>query len=120
MNAKDFSDGLVEVLEAASPSVVRVDARRRYPLSGTVWGEGLIITTSRAVERDEVLVTVQGGETHPASLVGRDPSTDLALLRLTPESGDAALAAPTWVGGEGLRLGQLVLMVGRPQSLRKF
>lgn len=114
MNTKDFSDGLVEVLEAAGPGVVRVDARRRYPLSGTVWGEGLIVTTSRAVERDEVLVTVQGGETHPASLVGRDPSTDLALLRLTPESGDAALAAPTWVGGEGLRLGQLALMVGRP------
>lgn len=113
MNAQAFSDSLVEVLEAASPGVVRVDGRRRYALSGTRWEGGLVVTTSRAVEEGEDLqVTLHGGETHPATLVGRDPGTDLAVLRLDGEG----VSAPTWVAGDGLRVGQLALMVGRPEG----
>jgi len=114
MNAHELSDGLVEVLEGASPGVVRVDARRRYALSGTVWSEDTVVTTSRAVEEGEdVRVTLADGETHTATLVGRDPATDLAVLRV-----DAALVAPTWIDGDGLKVGQLVLMVGRPRELQ--
>jgi S1-C subfamily serine protease len=72
----------------------------------------LIVTTSRAVERDDdIQVTLSGGETHQATLLGHDPSTDLALLQL-----DATLATPTWVGEEGLEVGQLALMAGRPDK----
>lgn len=110
MTAQEMSDVLVEGLKAARVGVVRVDGRRRYALSGTVWAEGLVVTTNRAVERDEdIQVTVEGGDTHPATLVGRDPSTDLAVLRV-----DAALGVPTWLAGEGLEVGQLVLLAGRP------
>lgn len=109
MTLQDLSDGLVESLKAASSSVVRVAGRRRYALSGTLWNENLIVTTSRAVERDEgVQITFADGDTHPATLLGRDPSTDLAVLKL-----DAALPAPVWFEG-GLEVGQLVLMAGRP------
>lgn len=112
MTAQEVSDVLVEGLKAARVGVVRVDGRRRYALSGTVWAEGLVVTTSRAVERDEdIQVTVEGGKTHPATLVGRDPSTDLAVLRV-----DAPLGVPTWSAGEGLEVGQLVLMAGRPDE----
>lgn len=106
----EVSNVLVKGLKVVRGSVVRVEGRRRYALSGTVWAEGLVVTTSRAVERDEdVRVTLEGSETHPATLVGRDPSTDLALLRV-----DAALTVPTWRGGEALEVGQLVLLAGRP------
>lgn len=106
----EVSNILVEGLKAAGGSIVRVEGRRRYPLSGTVWDEGLVVTTNRAVEEGEdVRVTLGGGDAHPATLVGRDPGTDLALLRVA-----AALAVPTWVAGKGLEVGQLVLMAGRP------
>lgn len=116
MTAQEFSDSLAQVLKRASPGVVRVDGRRRYPLSGTVWDGERVVTTSRAVERDEdIRVMTEDGETHPATLIGRDPSTDLAVLRLTAGVGEAALSAPTWRGGDGLELGQLAFMVGRPR-----
>lgn len=109
MTAQDVSDSLVESSKVAGSSIVRVDGRRRYALSGTLWAEGLIVTTSRAVERDEdIKVTLSNGETHPATLLGRDPSTDLALLQI-----DTAFAAPTWLEVGRLEVGQLVLMAGR-------
>lgn len=110
MTAQEVSNSLVEGLKAAGPGIVRVDGRRRYALSGTLWDEELVVTTCRAVERDDdIQVIFSNGETHPATLLGRDPSTDLALLRL-----DAAFAAPMWVGDEELEVGQLALMAGRP------
>ena len=109
MTAQEVSDGLVAGLSAVRPSVVRVEGRRRYALSGTVWDEHTVVTTSRAVERDEgILVGLETGETHPATLVGRDPGTDLAVLQL-----ETALPVPTWAEGEP-QVGQLVLMAGRP------
>jgi len=107
-----MSNSLVEGLKAADPGIVRVDGRRRYALSGTLWDEELVVTTCRAVERDEAIqVTFSNGETHPATLLGRDPSTDLALLRSV-----AAFAAPTWVGDEELEVGHLALIAGRPDK----
>ncbi len=109
MTIQDVSGSLVESLKVAGSSIVRVDGRRRYALSGTLWAEGLVVTTCRAVERDgDIKVTLSNGETHPATLLGRDPSTDLALLQI-----DTAFAAPTWLEDGRLAVGQLVLMGGR-------
>lgn len=112
MTAQDVSDSLVESLKVAGSSIVQVDGRRRYALSGTLWAEGLVVTTSRAVKRDEgVQVTLSNDEVLPATLLGRDPSTDLAVLQL-----DTAFAAPAWLEGGQLEVGQLVLMAGRPEK----
>jgi len=107
-----FSAALSGVVEAAGQAVVQVDARRRLPASGIVWSpEGIVITAHHVVRRDEgISVRLPGGETCAATLVGRDPTTDLAVLRLT--AGDlvpAALAEP-----DALRVGHLVLALGRP------
>lgn len=105
----EMSNVLVEGIKAVQASVVRVDARRRYALSGTVWDENTVVTTSRAVERDEnIQVTLEGGETHPATLIGRDPGTDLAALRV-----EVPLAVPTWLD-EAPQVGQFALLAGRP------
>lgn len=106
-----LSDGLAGVVESVGQSVVRIEGRRRQSASGIVWSvDGLIVTANHVVTRDEnVRIGLPNGETIEASLVGRDPTTDIALLRTS-----AGLSAPTWVEGPELRVGHLVLALGRP------
>jgi serine protease DegQ len=107
---QQLSEALVAAVKAAAPSLVRVEARRRYPLSGTVWSSDIVVTTSRAIEREEgIRLGLDGGETVSASLVGRDPGTDLAVLRAE----GASFQAPSWQD-EDLQVGSLVLVLGRP------
>lgn len=109
---KDFSDAIAGVVEAAGSSVVRVDGRERLPASGIVWSEdGVVVTASHVLERDEEIAVglPDGGETD-ATLIGRDPTTDLAAVRV---SGDG-LAAPGLAEPDGARVGNLALAVGRP------
>ncbi len=102
----------VSAIEKIGSSVVRVSARRSYDLSGVVWGtDGVVVTTSRAVEREEdVRVTLADGRTVAATLAGRDPGTDLAVLRADTEG----LSVPEWAETDGLKVGQFALIVGRP------
>ena len=105
-----LSDGLADAVERVGRSVAAVHGRRRIPASGVVWRPGVIVTAHHTLERDEDLtVTLDGGANVPATLAGRDPGTDLAVLRF---EGDA----PAAERGEGteLRVGSLVLAVGRP------
>ncbi len=109
---EQVSNDFAATVEGASPAVVRVDARRRFPASGIVWsGDGVIVAAHHTVRRDEgITVGLADGRTVAASLVGRDPSTDLAVLRV--QAGD--LTPPGWADGASLRVGQLVLALGRP------
>lgn len=109
--AHDLSRSLAESVARAGAGVVSVDARRRFPASGIAWSEDLVVTAHHVVERDEDLsVGRPDGTSVPASLVGRDPARDLAVLR----ADGAGLAPPAWSDGEGLAVGQLALGVGRP------
>jgi S1-C subfamily serine protease len=111
---KQLSEALVATVHAFAPSTVRVEGRRRYPLSGTVWSDGVIVTTNRAVAREEgIRVGLPDGETIPASLVGRDPGTDLAVLRVEGTLPGALLQVPSWQDEE-MPVGSLVLLLGRP------
>src|SRR5690242_20289310 len=78
-----LSQSIASLVERIAPSVVRVEARRRHGATGIIWSnEGHILTTSHAVEREEQLqLTLPDGRTIPAEIVGRDPSTDLVLLK---------------------------------------
>ncbi len=107
-----LSDALASAVETAGPSIVRVEGRRRLPASGVVWSaDGLIITAHHVVEQDENIgIGLADGRTVTATLVGRDPTTDLALLR-APASD---LGLPAWVSGESLHVGHLALALGRP------
>ena len=107
-----LSDDLAAAVANGGPSVVRVEARRRLPASGVVWSsDGMIVTTHHVVERDEnIRIGPADGETVPATLIGRDPTTDLAVLRAQV----SGLTPPTWVEPDSLRVGHLVLALGRP------
>ncbi len=107
-----FADGLAEAAAQAAAAVVRVDARRRFPASGISLGQDLILTADHVVEREEdIRLRLPDGSERTAVLAGRDPGSDLALLR-APGLG---LAAAPRSAGEA-RVGQLVLALGRPGS----
>ena len=103
-----LSEGLAGAVEKVGASVVRVNGRRRRPSSGIVYAPDAVLTASHALEREEdVTVSADDGRTLPARLVGRDPSTDLAVLRV---EGLDVVAVPA--EGEP-RIGELALAVGR-------
>lgn len=108
------SEALAALVESAGASVLRVEGRRRMAASGIAWSaDGLVVTASHAVEReDDLAVGLPGGPRAPASLVGRDPTTDLALLRAE----GTRLTPARWVDPESARVGHLVLALGRPGS----
>lgn len=111
---KNLSNDLANTVDGAGPSVVRIEARRRLPATGIVWSaDGLIVTAHHVVEREEnIKVGLAGGETVSASLVGRDPTTDLAVLRAEA----SGLTAPSWAAldAQSLQVGHIVLALGRP------
>jgi S1-C subfamily serine protease len=105
-----LSEALSEITARASAWAVRVDGRRGAPASGAVLSPDLVVAASHAVARDEELeVGLAEGETVPAELVGRDPGTDLALLRV-PRGG----LQPTEWSEAAPRVGQLLLELSRP------
>jgi S1-C subfamily serine protease len=117
--AQDFSNALADAVERVSASVVRVETGRRQPASGLVWSaEGLIVTTAHGLERDQSLeVSLESGQVHPAELLGEDPSSDLALLRVEATS----LPLPERAPADSLRRGQLVLALSRPgRTVRSY
>jgi S1-C subfamily serine protease len=108
--AMDLSNALAAAVDRAAPSAVRVDGRRRAPAGGVVYRpDGLIVTAHHSLEWDEgIEVGLADGTTVAAAVVGRDPSTDLAVLRI----GASALAPPHWSAAAPMP-GHLVLAIGR-------
>lgn len=110
-----LSNELAAAVQKAGQFVVSVDARRQGLASGIVWpaGQGVIVTADHVVERDEdISVVLSGGEKVGATVAGRDPGSDLAVLRLSNPGGAPAPAelAPA----DAAKVGTLVLAIGRP------
>ena len=112
VKAQELSDGLANVVKAADPAVVRVEARRHVPASGVVWSaDGLILTADHALRRDEdIRVGLGDGQALEATLIGRDPTTDLALLQVAA-TGMSPLEA---AGEDEMSVGHIVLALARP------
>jgi S1-C subfamily serine protease len=105
-----LSSDLASVVAQSSPSVVAVHARRRFHSSGVHWASGVVVTAEHAIHHDDdIFVTTSAGEKLPAELAGRDPGTDLAVLRVK------GLAIPVAARREdtSYRPGNLLLAVGR-------
>ena len=77
-----LSAALAGLVAKAAPSIVSVRSHRSQS-SGFAWRPGLVVTADEALsEEGEFAVTVPGGDSVLAQLVGRDPTTDVALLRI--------------------------------------
>ena len=110
----ELSNDLADVVDAAAPGVAQVAARRRHPASGIVWSEdGVIVTAHHVVERDsDIRVALDGRAAVGAELVGRDPTTDVAVLKASASD----LRPAVWGDDANARVGHLVLALGRPGS----
>src|SRR6266566_561548 len=107
----ELSAQLATAVEVAGNSVVAINARRRIPSSGIVWRDGVIVSASHTVRRDdEITVTLPNGDSAVATIAGRDSATDLIALRV---GGAKSHVAPK-ADSTSLRVGSLVLAVGRP------
>jgi S1-C subfamily serine protease len=93
--------------------VAAIYGRRWMPSSGIQWRKGFIVTAHHTIRREEdITVVAAGGKSFKANLAGRDPSTDLAILKVSEES---ALPIPSF-GDGGLKLGHVVLALGRSRG----
>lgn len=107
-----FSDAAADAVAKAGASVVRVEGRHRSNASGIVWNaDGLIVTANHVVEMsDGIRVSIEGETTVEATIVGRDPNSDIALLRVQA----SGLTPAEWLPNEEVRTGGLVWAVARP------
>jgi len=105
-----LSDDFANAINRANESIVTVHARRRIPSSGVHWRAGIIVTADHTVERDEeITVTLSDGRNAPAALVGRDSSTDIAILKI--DAGNLPVAEK--IDAATLKTGNLILAAGR-------
>lgn len=103
-----LSDSTAALVERTAAGIVSVHGGGRWPSSGIHWRSGIIVTAEEALENDDnIKLTLPGGRSVEASLVGRDPTTDVAVLRFQP---DGLLTAAS--GTALLRAGDAVLAVG--------
>jgi len=106
-----LSNQFADAIDAAAPSVVQVQGRRR-PASGLVYADDVVLTTARALGREDGLhVRRHDGQTLDAQLAGWDPATSLAVLRV-PGLETKAIAPAS----ERARVGHLALAVARSWS----
>ena len=105
-----FSNDLAAAVESAGRSIVAVNGRPRTPSSGIHWRTGIVVTTNHTLQQeDDITVTTLNGDTLAAVVAGRDPGTDIAVLKVPglqiPVSEPAAAAS--------VRIGHIVLAIGR-------
>jgi len=113
MELIELSNALVKATDHTAASVVAVHTEARRSSSGVIWRPGVIVTAEHALRGDEeIQATLPNGRIVPAILAGRDPSTDLAVLKCpeagaaSAERGDAAAIKP----------GSIALVVGRTRA----
>ncbi len=106
-----LSDDLALAVQHAALAVVAVHGRRRMPASGVAWRADQVVTAAHVLERDtDLSITAPDGSQHAARLLGRDPSSDLAVLSVD----GAALTPAERADAARLRPGHLTLAIGRP------
>lgn len=106
-----YSRAVMSVVERVAPSVVQVIAGHGGGSGVIIAPDGYVLTNAHVVERAEtVRVGLSDGRTVEGRVVGRDPSTDLAVLRI----GSDGLTAAELGDSDVLRVGQLVIAIGNP------
>ena len=104
---------LAATAERAGRSVVAINARWRNSSSGVIWRNGVIVTADHTIRREEeIRVTLPDGRSATAELAGRDPGTDLAVLKVDTTDCPAARTADP----DSVKTGNLLLAIGRSEQ----
>jgi S1-C subfamily serine protease len=109
----DLSNALAQVTARVASAAVAVHAEARGSSTGVIWRLGVVVTAEHALRRDEeIQVTLPDGRVVPASLAGRDPSTDLAVLKCS----EATASPVETADAAAVKSGALALVVGRTRA----
>jgi S1-C subfamily serine protease len=91
---RELSSAISALATRFAPSIVSIHCRRSRS-SGFVWRPGLVVTADEALPEEKEFEITFPGNVSAANVVGRDPSTDVALLRVdSPDLTPVALASP--------------------------
>jgi S1-C subfamily serine protease len=108
-----LSKELAETTAKASAHAVAVHTESRGSSSGVVWRPGIIVTAEHTLQRDEdIQLTLPDGRVTDAKLVGRDPSSDVAVLKCE----QASTAVPSFSDTTTLHAGNVTLVVGHTRA----
>jgi S1-C subfamily serine protease len=111
-NLSAFSDAIADIAAAAAPATASFATHQHRSATAFHWRDGYFITAEEAVEAgEEIELTLTAGETVKAELVGRDPSTGVALLK---PAGSAS--APPLAKADAVRPGSLAITVGNSEG----
>jgi serine protease DegQ len=106
----EFSNGFADVVEKAGNIIVSVNEGGRTGVSGTLWRKDLVVTAEHTIRgQQELTIELPAGTSSSATVVGRDPTTDVAVLRLT----SSLPTAPRFADPARLRVGHFVSAIGR-------
>jgi S1-C subfamily serine protease len=138
-----YSTAVTGAVERMSPSVVNIEVQQAVPADGAgrarsgdpqnqnkerrgggsgfvFTPDGLILTNSHVVhDAVRIAVTINDGRRMPATLIGDDPASDLAVIRLEqPHWGEPGLTAAELGDSQRLRVGQIVIAIGAPYGFQ--
>ncbi len=108
-----FSNQIAAIVEQVGPTVVCIHSHPRATASGVHWQPGVIVTAEHSLRRDdEIRVLTASGDEMKAELAGRDPGSDLAVLKVPALEAPPATVAET----ADIKPGHLALSLGRTRS----
>jgi len=129
-----YSTAVTGAVERMSPSVVHIEVHQRAGKTSTgeprerqgggsgfvFTPDGLILTNSHVVhDAARIAVTLTDGRRMPASVIGDDPASDLAVIRLdVPRFDEPGLVAAALGDSQKLRVGQIVIAIGAPYGFQ--
>jgi S1-C subfamily serine protease len=132
-----YSNAVTGAVERISPSVVNIEVHQSLPETGRARSgeprerrgggsgfiftpDGLILTNSHVVhDAKRIEVTMSDGRRMPATAIGDDPASDLAVIRIEkPRVDEPGLTAAALGDSQQLRVGQVVIAIGAPYGFQ--